>query len=201
MKFLLIFLFSFFVLVSAQAQRHHLELNIRANTLWLFDEDPDRYDREWSPSLAISAEALYFPKEFIGIGLFYTRSIVDGINEYREPNMYYTPYAVDHGDYSYAHYGIAVQLTSPRDRFLRIYAVGRLGKFELVEDFGTFSFGNGGFSASGGSGIMLRLSKNVSFNLVEINYLWLPKKFSYQNDHAVGGLYAQSGISVRMFRK
>lgn len=186
--------------LAAQAQSYRLDLNIRANTFALNETSDDQGDRYFGDFPAgFSAEVLFFPEDFIGVGAFYSKSVISGAFEYDRFNWYQYDYFTT--DYDYSMYGISVQLTTNRKRFFRIYAVGRAGKFELVEDVGPFSIANSKLAYSGGFGVMLRLAPTVSFNLFEANYTFLPKEFSSGQDVAIGGFLVQSGISIRLLRK
>lgn len=186
--------------LAAQAQSYRLDLNIRANAMGLIESSDEQGGRSFSDvPIGFSAEVLYFPEDFIGVGAFYSRSVVSGAFEYDQFNWYQYDYSTT--DFDYSMYGISVQLTTNRKRFFRVYAVGRAGKFEIVEDVGPFALANSKFAYSGGFGVMLRLAQTVSFNLFEANYTFLPKEFSAEKDVTIGGFLVQSGISIRLLRK
>ena len=48
---------------------------------------------------------------------------------------------------------------------------------------------------------MIKLSRRLYFNLFEANYAFLPKEFSMENDAKLGGVYIQSGLSLKLLQK
>ncbi len=200
MKHTFIFIAIILSAVAVQAQDYRLDLNIRANTMFLIEDGDDPNSRIFSDfPVGFSAEVLFFPKSFIGVGAFYSKSVVPGAFEYEQYNYYnYSEYTTD---YDYAMYGLSLQLTTSRKRAFRAYVVGRAGKFEFVEDAGPFTIGDSKFSYSGGVGMMIKLSRKLNFNLFEANYAFLPKEFSMENDAEIGGLYIQSGLSLKLLQK
>lgn len=197
MKRLYILLFSLLSASVVNAQDYRIDVNIRGNTMVLLEDVDDVNAREFRQlPVGASAEVLFFPKDFVGIGLFYSRSVMSGKFEYYQNGDYSAAYPTT--DYDYAMYGLTLQLSTNRKRGFRIYAVGRAGKFEFVEDVHGFSVGDSEFAYSGGFGIMVKLSRRLSFNIFEANYAFLPKEFSVANDVEISSVYVQSGLSVKL---
>jgi hypothetical protein len=205
MKYIHSILFTLLASAPLLAQDYRIDLNLRASTLATFDMGDEEfqslgYDRYWvTPDIAGSVEALVFIKDFVGVGAFYTQSIMEGeyTHELYESFNYYN----DNSKYKVSMYGLTAQITTSRKKTFRIYAVGRVGNYEMVEKFDGFTIGSKGMAYSAGFGIMLKLSRRISFNIFEANYTWLPKEFSLENDIALSGGQVQSGLSVKLFRK
>lgn len=203
MKYIYILCLTVASIAQATAQEYRLDVNLRATGLLVIGDDAseDKHRRSnLMPTIGASGEVLFFPKGFIGVGAFYSRSVVSGENEYAQGGTFNSNYVVSSLDY--AMYGVSLQLTTSRKKGFRIYAIGRAGKFEVVEDMaGAYSLSASEFAYSGGFGIMVKLSRKVSFNIFEANYTFLPKQFSDENNIEVAGLYAQSGLSIRFMQK
>jgi hypothetical protein len=205
MKYIHTIIFSLLASAPLLAQDYRIDLNLRASTLATFDVRDEEfeslgYDRYWvTPDIAGSVEALFFIKDFVGVGAFYTQSIMEG--EYEHDMLSGYNYYEDLSKYKVAMYGLAAQVTTSRKKTFRIYAVGRIGNYQMVEKFDGFTIGNKGMAYSAGFGIMLKLSRRISFNIFEANYTWLPKEFSLENDIELSGGQVQSGLSVKLYRK
>jgi hypothetical protein len=206
MKYIHTIVFIFLASAPLLAQDYRIDLNLRASTLATFDlQDKEfqslGYDRYWvTPDIGASMEALFFIKDFVGVGAFYTQSIIEGEYEH-EIYSAYDYYYGELSKYKVSMYGLAAQITTSRKKTFRIYAVGRVGNYQMVEKFDGFTIGSKGMAYSAGFGVMLKISRRISFNIFEANYTWLPKEFSLENDIALSGGQVQSGLSVKLFRK
>lgn len=180
------------------AQDYRVDLNIRGAALMLDDPDDDAYGRDGAITILASAEALYFLKDYVGVGAYYTRSVIPGEYEFYNGGGYYT---YDYSQYEFASYGASLQLTTSRKKRFRVYIVGRAGLTEILEDFEDYKVGSSAFSYSGGLGVMIKLSRRVSFNLFEANYLSMPKELALNKVNPITGLSAQTGFSVKIIRK
>jgi hypothetical protein len=197
MKRLYTLIFALVAALAVHAQDYRIDLNIRGNTMVLLEDGDEVNSREFRQfPVGASAEALFFPKDFVGIGVFYLRSVMSGKFEYYQGGDYTAAYPTT--DYDYAMYGLSLQLGTNRKRGFRVYAVGRAGKFEFVEDAHGFSIADSEFAYSGGLGIMVKLSRRMSFNVFEANYSFLPKEFSVGNDEEIASIYVQSGVSIKL---
>jgi hypothetical protein len=205
MKYIHTIVFIFLASAPLLAQDYRIDLNLRASTLATFDIGDEafqslNYDRYWvTPDIGASVEALFFLKDFVGVGAFYTQSIMEGEYEHEMYSGY--NYYDEISKYKVSMYGLAAQVTTSRKKTFRIYAVGRIGNYQMAEKFDGFTIGSKGMAYSGGFGIMLKLSRRVSYNIFEANYTWLPKEFSLENDVALSGGQVQSGFSVKLYRK
>jgi hypothetical protein len=196
-----------FISVTSIAQDYHLDLNLRGNANVTLDEEYTNketghyYERYLSvPDIGGSAELLYYPKGFVGVGIYYSRTVMAGEYEYYTPSSTYGNYHQDFSEYKYAMYGVSAQVTTSRKKRFRVYAVGRAGRVQMVEDFDDFTMGSKGFAYGAGFGVMLKLSRRISFNIFEANYIWLPKEFTLENNEPINGLQAQSGLTVKLWR-
>ena len=169
-----------FVSVELYAQDYRLDVNLRGSSIAKLDfgdqeVQTDGFETSWiNPDLEGSMEVLFYPKSFIGIGVYYGRSFIPGSNEYyrQTENTSFPGYYdgnAEYSDFKYAMYGATLQLTTSRQKFLRVYGVLRAGKYELVEQFRDFSVSGSGFAYSGGFGVMMKLTRRLSFNLLEAN--------------------------------
>jgi hypothetical protein len=186
----------------AVAQQHRLDVNIRANVLTYAGEP--HYGRDWTgPAIGPSLEVLYFPVSFVGVGGYYSRSVMSGGFDYENyvNDFYWWDSPMVATKYDFNMYGASLQFTTNRKRGFRAYVVGRAGKMEILEDFERYTIGNTGTTFGGGIGIMVKLGRMVSFNIFEANYMFLPEEFSIHNADALQGFYAQSGLVVKAWRK
>jgi hypothetical protein len=205
MQYFFCFIMVVFVSVPSIAQEYRLDLNLRGNANATLDEQYTNketghyYERSLSvPDIGGSAELLYYPKGFVGVGVYYSRTVMPGEYAYYTPLSYFSP--EDFSEYKYAMYGVSAQLTTSRKKRFRVYAVGRVGRVQMVEDFGDFTMGSKGFAYGAGFGVMLKLSRRISFNIFEANYIWLPKEFTLENNEPISVLQAQSGFTVKLWR-
>jgi hypothetical protein len=196
------------VLFAAMAQTgfcqdFQLEVNVRANSSLLLDNPPEYDLRDYTRyPIGVSVEALYFVKDFIGVGLYYSRSVVDGECQYYG-GTYFGGYFSEESALKFQQYGIAAQLTTNRKRRVQGYSVVRVGQYEWLEDFyeSSFAVGNKGISYGAGLGCMIRISRSVSFNIIEANYTFLPKEFSFEDRANTAAVGVQSGLSIKFLQK
>jgi hypothetical protein len=173
-------------------------LNVRANTLILDDGSDKQFDRKLkTPAIGVSAEALYFPLKFLGAGLFFSRSITNAKIEYDQG---ITSSILETTTSSHTMYGLSIQGTTNRARVIRGFGVARIGKIEMVEEFDDFSIGDSGLFYSVGAGLTVSVTRNISINVIEANYCFLPKKLSLENTATMNGLQLQAGVQLKIWR-
>jgi hypothetical protein len=181
------------------AQQYQFELNVKATAFGAEEYPTGNVDPDIiTPAFGFSGEVLYFPLNNVGIGAYYSKSVLAGEKYFYENNDY--TYSGE-TKYDYATYGLSLQLTTNRKRGFRLYAVGRVGLVEILDDFDGFKMGNSGLGYGGGIGTMLKFSRRISWNIFEANYMALPKEFSVDNKTTTFALAVQSGFSYKFIRK
>jgi hypothetical protein len=193
-------------IVPAKAQEYRADLNVRASTLFAADFREDYVTRGFNrnidtPELSASIEGVFYPYRFLGIGAFFTRTISEGLYNYDYFNYDPTSYNYSHTEskYGVVMYGLSLHVTTSRRKKFRLYAVGRVGKCEISEDFDEFVLGSKGLAYSAGFGLM-KLSRRVYFNIFEANYVVLSKDFVMDRVDGFYPLHGQSGVSVKLYR-
>jgi len=185
------------------AQDRLIDLNVRGSILMFKDYQPEAGFQDFTtltPPVMYSVEGVYFLKNYLGIGAFYSGTIVPGEidPEVYNPGIYYYD---EPNEVTCSMYGVTAQVTTSRTKLFRIYGVARMGRAAMAEKFEYYTLGSKGIYYSAGFGVMIKLTRQVSFNLFEVNYNWFPESFSLENDTKVDGLIAQTGVSIRLLRK
>jgi hypothetical protein len=154
--------------------------------------------------LGLNGELMYFIKPKLAAGIFYAQTPSKmGFSSIEYEGGTSSIY----GDFEYAMYGLAVQATTNRARFFRIYATARFFKVEMVHHYPeyTLSIAESGYAYSGGFGVTLKFSETVGFNLFEISYVGLPKSFTFAKEFnsqfGYAGALLQSGLVLKIRKR
>jgi hypothetical protein len=192
-------------MVSAFGQDYLLDINLKASAHASFDFGDNEanhlgYDRYLDvPEVSVSVEAVYFPKNFVGFGVFYTKTAMSGTYSYHWP--FVDNYLDEYSSYEGVSYGLSAHLTTSRLKQFRVYAVARVGNFQTVEQFDDFTMSSKGLGYTGGFGVTVKLSRRVSYNIFEASYTRLPADFNTKRNQTMTSLQLQSGLTVKVYRK
>lgn len=151
------------------AQDQQIELGLRGT---LLSSDLVYSEANSYIGLGYSIDAHYFFNRKLAAGLFYAKSMYsqEASESYlSSPQTYNGSY----GPYQFLQYGLSGKITTSRERFMQIYAVAKVFKMQAVYDFKDelgFALSDKGMGGAAGFGIVLRFSKNVGFNLFDLNY-------------------------------
>lgn len=191
---------------KSMAQEYLVDLNLRGATFTFVDMSDEgnqgqsihRYGSTFP--IAVNIEGVYFFKPHFGAGAFYSRSVQPGSLEY-ERYIDENDWGYEYGDFDYSMYGITAQVSSGRKRFFQVYGTARIGSAVVVEKLDDYTISSSGLFYSAGIGVMLKITRRISFNLFDVNYTWLPESFSLFNDRKQTALAANSGFSIKLLRK
>jgi hypothetical protein len=154
---------------ALRAQDQQIEVGLKGTLL-----SSDLIYSESNSYIAVgySIEGHYYFNRKLAAGLFYTRAM---FSEEVVGGYLASPQGYDgnYGGYDFLQYGISGKITTSRERFFQIYAIAKLFKMESVYDFKEelgFSLSDKGMGGAAGFGVVLRFSRNVGFNLFELNY-------------------------------
>ncbi len=202
-KVLLVIVLLAGVILHTSAQDKRLELNLRGLILTeLGTTDDSGFITEKYTIMGISGELHWLATSNFSVGGFYSRSLfgdayIDG--DYRQgiTGFYPLPESLS--------YGLSMQLTTNRMRFLRGYFVARTLYQELTYDFTedlNFTLAESGFVIGAGGGIVVKLSRSVGINLIEVSYNKYLSGFEYTTTTFKPGAFQfQSGFVFRMLNK
>lgn len=191
----LTFLLSF----STEAQDRLVELSVRGT--WLSSPSIFSLD-DYYTNLGYSIEALYFLKQKVAVGLYFSSSIdAADIGE----SYFFENEKELSGGFEFLQYGLVGKLSTNRSRLFQFYGALRLFYSEAVYDFENdfgFSIGEKGLAAGLGGGIILKISRSVGFNIVEVNYNKYLSSFEFTKSYyGSSSLQVRSGIVINLMER
>lgn len=191
-NFLLIGLILLISSNSVSAQDRLFEFNLRGTLI----TSPSSYynsSKSVYTGLGYSAEAQYFLKPRVAVGIYFSRSLGSVSNSDLIKDELYQS-----GGYEFLLYGLSGKITSHRNRPFQVYGTVRLMVMEGVYDYQNelgFSVGESGLTAGIGGGIILRITRSIGFNIVEINYNRYLSGFEFtQSEFSTSAFQVNSGI-------
>jgi opacity protein-like surface antigen len=145
-----------------------------------------------------TVRARYLIKPKIGIGIFYSRSMSGTVNF----NEYYYLRA----EPKYQHYGVEAQASSDRTKRFSIYGAVGLLKAEWVHhysdgNFYDFKSAKSGLGYTAGFGIAIKITRALSFNLIDCRGILYNKNFSYTEGSVPFGLSVDTGFIYKFIRQ
>lgn len=173
------------------AQDKKVEIGFRAISLGIINKSNDSYS-----AFGYSLQANYFIKPRISAGVFLSRSpqyVEAASDTYLQDDLglKYTD-----GSFRFNRIGLSVQATTNRRKFLRANVTARIAYIENLHEYTEISVGDKGLTFGLGLGLTLKISKSISFNLLEIGYDQILSGSDFTRKHyASGAIQAQSGIT------
>lgn len=183
------------------AQDQQIELNLRGT---LISSDLVYTEANSYLGVGYSIDANYFFNRKLAAGLFYSKSVYsqEASESYLSSSQTYNG---NYGLFQFLQYGLSGKITTSRERFMQIYAVAKVFKMQAVYDFKDelgFALSDKGMGGAAGFGIVLRFSKNVGFNLFDINYNHYLSGFDLtQSTFSPSAFQVRSGLIINFLDK
>lgn len=188
---------------AVHGQKYLIEFSARGAGIVspLLPEEEDRTHMREFQAAGYSGEAIFYPVNFAGAGVFCSRDI-GALAQIDATESRYGLYPSEiYGEASYLMFGLTGKVTTNRQRRFSIYGVGRIFKIEVVDRYEGFSIAQSGSGYSAGFGVNLKFAPWMAFNIFEASYIGLSKDLSYSKDKSSNGVFFQSGFTFQFVKK
>lgn len=182
---------SFILLLTSSGeilgQDYRAEVNLLGTISVLGD------DQVSSTFFEATVRARYLVKPKIGIGIFYSKSMSGEAHFNLQAKS------------QYQHYGFELQASSDRTKRFSIYGTAGVLKAEWVihsidGNFYDFKTAKSGLGYTAGFGLAIKITRAISFNLIDCRGILYSKGFSY-TESSPFGVSVDTGFVFKFIRK